>query len=312
MNLFLDASTDEFCVMESAMLDVDKACYAVEAYEKLNGFKIRENEIQCVVEDGDIDDFVTIYEEATEDTAKKKKNLLQKAWKAILNAIRKVKEVLFGKKEAPKDPDTEVEVNTGKLKKLDALSKFWSKFKSVIKNPKNQKRMIAAASVAIAAVLAIKVAPKATTKIKKINLFKKKKTVEEIVDTVEKVASQESISPNTDSQATALFKDVTKAAKDGLSFVNSSIAVNVAELKKDQEVVVTQEMADALKRKMQGLEESAGLSDSIFNGLELFEEDSVDDFSDFMELFQESTDPQEMYEYETSCAEIDDMFDGII
>lgn len=120
-------------MLEQANIQMDRALLALETCDAMKNLSMREAECKLVMESGDACDLIDYYEEATEDDAKKEKGLIQRAWEAILNLIKTIKEKLFGAAKKKADPNEEIEVDESFLdrhKKLaacvDTIKKFFA------------------------------------------------------------------------------------------------------------------------------------------------------------------------------------------
>lgn len=137
LNLYEDYASQEeresAVMLEQAEIQMDRAMLALETCNAMRELSMREAECKLVMESGDVCDLIEYYEEATEDSTNKEKGLIQKAWEAILNLIKTIKEKLFGAAKQKADPNQEVEVDESFLdrhKKLaacvDTLKKFFA------------------------------------------------------------------------------------------------------------------------------------------------------------------------------------------
>lgn len=118
-------------MLEQANIQMDRALLALETCDAMKNLSMREAECKLVMESGDACDLIDYYEEATEDDAKKEKGLIQRAWEAILNLIKTIKEKLFGAAKKKADPNEEIEVDESFLdrhKKLAACVDMIKKF----------------------------------------------------------------------------------------------------------------------------------------------------------------------------------------
>lgn len=106
--------------LETADIKLDRAVSAYVAICEKATLDLREAELQCFQESGNLDDLAQFYMEADQKTSDKKEGLLKTIWNALINAFTKVKEFFFGKKDEI-NPDDSYEEDTGAK---SALRKF--------------------------------------------------------------------------------------------------------------------------------------------------------------------------------------------
>lgn len=108
-------NTDESMVlvsMEAAEIKVDRLLCKYRLIEEAYELDMKEADLKCIAESGDIDDLSNLYLEAAEKKEEKGKGILKRLWEAIASFCRKVKEFLFGKK-IKKGPENQIEAPKG-------------------------------------------------------------------------------------------------------------------------------------------------------------------------------------------------------
>lgn len=81
---------------ESAALKVDRAIAAYGAVCEMAALDLREAELKCVQEAGDLDHLASLYMEAEEKNAEKKEGILKKIWSGIKSLFANIKNFFFG------------------------------------------------------------------------------------------------------------------------------------------------------------------------------------------------------------------------
>lgn len=108
-------------------LKIDRVLLAYESVCKQQELDIAEAELRCMEESGDIDTLENLYMEAVDNTEEKKEGLLSRAWNAIINFFKSIKDKIFGSKarkalEQNKDSKVDVDKNAwGLLQKFKAF-----------------------------------------------------------------------------------------------------------------------------------------------------------------------------------------------
>jgi hypothetical protein len=136
MNIYEFFDTEEdrenYVAMESAELAHDRIMLALDLANKSEQLAIREAEIKCIMESGDTLDLMEYYEDAEADAGEKKQNLLQKAWQALKNLLKKIKNFFSGKKipaEGETEAPADIKENHNKIKQ------FWNDVKGFVAHP---------------------------------------------------------------------------------------------------------------------------------------------------------------------------------
>lgn len=149
--LYNDLPADELdfeLACESAELRADRAVATYRAICEKAELDLREAELLCIQESGDMDSLEDLYMEAEEKTADKKQGVLASVWAAIKNFFEKIKNFFTGKKKEI-DPKSKGQINQGTdgffKTGVAKIRQFLSKVKTLIGEHK-------AASIAIAAV----------------------------------------------------------------------------------------------------------------------------------------------------------------
>lgn len=111
--------------MEKSELELDRAFALYNTFTESLNIDLREAELRCFEESGDIEVLEEYYSEAEEAKAEKKKGILKRIWDAIVKFIKDIKNALFGKEI--KKAETPVEAPKGMKA---TLSKAFKKIKS--------------------------------------------------------------------------------------------------------------------------------------------------------------------------------------
>lgn len=128
-----DVLQEEISFMQES-LNVDRAILAYESVCKKEALDLKDAELRCMTESGDIDLLEQYYIEAVDGVEEKKEGLLEKIWSSIKNLFTKIKNFIFGSKQkkaleeaaAKGDEiglDEEAHGFVGKLKELLAFIK---------------------------------------------------------------------------------------------------------------------------------------------------------------------------------------------
>lgn len=96
-----DEVTSEISLMKES-LAIDKLVLAYNTLMEQEELNLREAELNCMMESGDIDTLAQFYEDATEEIKEKKDNIFKRIWKAICNFFSRLKETIFGSKQMKK------------------------------------------------------------------------------------------------------------------------------------------------------------------------------------------------------------------
>lgn len=108
-------------------LKIDRVLLAYESVCKQQELDIAEAELRCMEESGDINTLENLYMEAVDNTEEKKEGLLSRAWNAIINFFKSIKDKIFGSKarkvlEQNKDSKVDVDKNAwGLLQKFKSF-----------------------------------------------------------------------------------------------------------------------------------------------------------------------------------------------
>lgn len=117
--------------VESAELNVDRLLNTFTALETASELDLRDAELRCISESGDIEDLERYYVESKEKTEEKKEGLLKRIWEAIKKMCGSIKEFFTGKKNAI-DPNKQYKVPKGLMGKLKGLIGIIKNFASNI------------------------------------------------------------------------------------------------------------------------------------------------------------------------------------
>lgn len=149
--LYNDLPTDELdfeLACESAILRADRGVATYRAICEKAELDLREAELTCIQESGDMDALEDLYMEAEEKTGEKKTGVLSSIWSAIQGFFQKIIDFFSGKKKNI-DPDSKGQIKQGTdnffKRGINAIRNFFTKLKNAIKEHK-------IAAIAIAAV----------------------------------------------------------------------------------------------------------------------------------------------------------------
>lgn len=93
-----DEVTSEISLMKES-LAIDKLVLAYNTLMEQEELNLREAELNCMMESGDIDTLAQFYEDATEEVKEKKDNIFKRIWDAICKFFRSLKEAITGSKQ---------------------------------------------------------------------------------------------------------------------------------------------------------------------------------------------------------------------
>lgn len=143
---------------ESAELRADRAVATYRAICEKAELDLREAELLCIQESGDMDSLEDLYMEAEEKTDDKKQGVLASVWAAIKNFFERIKNFFTGKKKEI-DPKSKGQINQGTdsffKTGIAKIRQFLSKVKTLIGEHKAASIAIAAATT-LGGVVAVK------------------------------------------------------------------------------------------------------------------------------------------------------------
>ena len=111
---------EQMLAIESAEISLDRALATYDVIMESQDLALREAELKCFAEDGDVNTLMDYYEDATEKTGEKKKGVLSTIWDKILGFINKI----LGRTDKKNDSDkyaSDPEVKTKLQKFGDAV-----------------------------------------------------------------------------------------------------------------------------------------------------------------------------------------------
>lgn len=133
-NDYLTESEFDFEVAcEKSEIDIMKSSAAYEAICEKARLDLREAELKCAEESGDMDDLESLYEEASEKTSDKRQTLIGKIWEAIKNFFTKIKNFFTGKGKKKADPEEECEVDEGTFTFVQKIKTWANELATAIK-----------------------------------------------------------------------------------------------------------------------------------------------------------------------------------
>lgn len=139
-NYVSESAIEEAASFEKMSLNIDRLLLAYESVCRKEELDIREAEIRCMEESGDIDLLESYYMEASEENKEKKEGILTKIWDAIKEFFRNIKNFLFGEKQMKnlenaakegKEADVNPETKTFLDKAKNVLSAFINNIKNI-------------------------------------------------------------------------------------------------------------------------------------------------------------------------------------
>ena len=98
-NYVSESAIEEAASFEKMSLNIDRLLLAYESVCRKEELDIREAEIRCMEESGDIDLLESYYMEASEENEEKKEGILTKIWDAIKEFFRRIKDFFTGSKQ---------------------------------------------------------------------------------------------------------------------------------------------------------------------------------------------------------------------
>lgn len=154
--LYTDIPEDEredIVALESYEVKLDRLFNTYAAIMEAAELNIREAELKCFEESGDMDDLEEYYKEAEEKTAEQSKGIFQKIKEGIVAFFRKISSSLSGKKDKVSD-EGETEAPAGLLgfaqKIINAFKSGFGKLKNALVNHKVGAGVVAAGGVVVA------------------------------------------------------------------------------------------------------------------------------------------------------------------
>ena len=152
--LYTDHMSEDDIALEAAVeaadIKVDRMLSAYKAICEKAELDLREAELRCFQESGDMDDLTSFYMEAEEKTEEKKKGLLSNIWQAIKDLCKKIKNFFVGEKDKI-DPNETYEAPTGVIAKIKEAGNFIkSKGKAIIQFLAQHKGLVGLTSAALA------------------------------------------------------------------------------------------------------------------------------------------------------------------
>ena len=110
-------------------LKIDRVLLAYESVCKQQELDIAEAELRCMEESSDINTLENLYMEAVDNTEEKKEGLLSRAWNAIINFFKSIKDKIFGskaRKVLEQNKDSKVDVDKDAWGLLQKFKSFCS------------------------------------------------------------------------------------------------------------------------------------------------------------------------------------------
>ena len=106
----------EIVALESAEISLDRAVMAYDVIMESRDLQLREAELKCFAESGDVNKLIDFYEAAEENTEEKKKGLVATIWDKIVAFINKI----LGR-ETKKKEDEKYQVSSNLPKAVQAV-----------------------------------------------------------------------------------------------------------------------------------------------------------------------------------------------
>lgn len=149
-----------YLLVESADIAAARAILAYDAYQKMDELNMREAELTCLYETGDVQELDAYFSEARADASTgKEKNILQRLWKAVKELFQKIKTAMFGRREKKTGSKEKVRVPKIFAHIVKFFSGAWNRVKSLVLAGKkrlsedgNWKKLLAVLGVAAAGV----------------------------------------------------------------------------------------------------------------------------------------------------------------
>lgn len=125
-----DEQRVEIVALESAEIALDRAVTAYDVIMEARDMQLREAELKCFAESGDVNVLMDFYEDAKESTEEKKKGVLATIWEKIINFINKI----LGR-EVKKEEDEKYLVSSNMPKAIQAVKNAITSITQFITNP---------------------------------------------------------------------------------------------------------------------------------------------------------------------------------
>ena len=141
-NYVSESAIEEAASFEKMSLNIDRLLLAYESVCRKEELDIREAEIRCMEESGDIDLLESYYMEAAEENEEKKKNIFKRIWEQIQKIFKRIADFIRGsdKKEELKEAaekDEDLTVDEEGFNFFNAVKSLLSKIKQFIQHPIN-------------------------------------------------------------------------------------------------------------------------------------------------------------------------------
>lgn len=118
-----ESEITEEIAFESAVLGLDRLTTAYTAMCEKAEMDLREAELKCVEESGNMDDLIALYTEAKENTEEKSQGIFSKIWEGLVNLFNRIKD-FFSKKEKDVDPDKKYGMPKGLINTIKSAVNF--------------------------------------------------------------------------------------------------------------------------------------------------------------------------------------------
>lgn len=227
--------------LEEAQLAMEKAIQVSEFYEDMEELNIREAECRALSAGGGFQTLCDYFEDATGDS-EKKDSIIKRAWEAILNFCRKIKELFTGKKENKADPSAKVQTDSVMKESRGKIISFFKKYGTALSHPiENPKAFIKAVTPLVAMVAAVKL-------IKKKKSSKVAATVGEL-QKESKDLKQYVLHPIASASEALARKNTAKLSKEDLALINkakSAFGYTLTDMNRQQSTLL-KEMGESLK-----------------------------------------------------------------
>lgn len=138
-NEFVEESVATESSFEKLSLKLDRLMLAYESVCRKEELDIREAEIRCMEESGDMDLLESYYIEASEGNSEKKEGLLKQIWETIKEFFRKIKNFFLGSDQRKRTEEAaqnneETEVTKEDMSMFEKVKAYFSSFLEKVKS----------------------------------------------------------------------------------------------------------------------------------------------------------------------------------
>lgn len=237
-----------YIVLEEANLAAERAVFACDMARKYEELRLRELECRCVMESGGVLELMDIYEAGEEAAPAKDKGLIQKAWDAIIKALRAIKNKLFGENK-PKAEELPKEIKFPKpiAVIVKAFPAAWNTAKAAFTDVKNTIKNHSGLSALFVLLTGVGVAEAIKGIKSKVSEAKDQAAGEESIPTADVISTYEAAEDAVNTMEN--FSNKCKEATDGVPEEDRTIIQKLQALVSEFSTTIKTKI-DAVKAKV--------------------------------------------------------------